>query len=432
MTDRGSLRARVTATAALLVLALLSVGGVVFVAVLDAQLTAGQHALAAEQAEVLADRIEAGTDAAGLLRDEESIVQVVRDGGIVAASEGAMEDVEGALPVDDGARVTIDDEPHIVATVDSDAGEVVVARSLEPVGEAVAATVGLLAVAIPLLDVLLGALVWVLVGRALRPVERLRADVAAIGPDDLSRRVAAPHGASELRELAATMNGLLGRVESAQQRERRFLADASHELRSPIATLQQHGEVAAAHPDATTLPDLADVVRAEASRLAELVDSMLVLARSGEAAAERREDVDLDDLVLSEATRLRAFGDVAVTVQVAPARISGDPAQLARVLRNLADNARRHARSAIRLELGVDGAAAVLRVDDDGSGIPASERQRVFERFVRLDEARSRDAGGAGLGLAIVAELVARHGGSVTAGDSPTGGARFEVRLPRA
>lgn len=431
MAERGSLRARVTAAASVVVLVLLVAGGALFVWLLDTRLVDGQHAAAADQAELLAERMDGGADPAALVRDDESIVQVLAGGRVVAASDGATEEVDGPLPASDGARVVIDDEPHIVAVeaVGRDR-VVVVARSLESVGEATAATAGLLAVAIPLLDLAVGALVWVLTGRALRPVDRMRAEVDAIHADDLSRRVEAPHGASELRRLASTMNRLLERVDASQQTQRRFVADASHELRSPIASLRQHAEVAVAHPEATSLGELADVVEAESARLAELVDAMLVLARSGEPVGARRDDVDLDDLALAEAARLRSLGGVDVAAEISPARVVGDASLLARVLRNLGDNARRHARGRIRIALATDGGDAVLRVEDDGVGIPEADRARVFERFVRLDEARSRDAGGAGLGLAIVAEVVRRHGGSVASTASELGGAAFLVRLP--
>jgi signal transduction histidine kinase len=227
------------------------------------------------------------------------------------------------------------------------------------------------------------------------------------------------------------MNRMLDRLERAHVRERRFVADASHELRSPIAAIRQHAEVALAHPElADGLPSVA---HAESLRMQSLVDDLLLLAQADEDRAElRRRPVDVDDLVLAEAHRLREAGTTDVDTRgVSAARVHGDPAALRRVLRNLVDNAVRHARRRVGLSLGERDGWAVLHVDDDGPGVPVADRSRVFERFVRLDDARpNTDGGTGGLGLAIVAEVVAAHGGAVELGDAPSGGARVTVRLP--
>ncbi|TPW77435.1 sensor histidine kinase [Schumannella soli] len=430
-----SLRARVTAAAAAVALVLLGGGAVGFALLLDARIVDAEHALAADQAETVADRL--GDDAAGAPPgdalaglDDDAIVQIVRDGRILAQTEEAAEQTGAPLPGGDGARVTIDDEPHVIAAEEEDGSTVLVARSIESAGEATSAAIALLLVAVPLATAVLAAIVWFVTGRALHPVDRLRAQVDAIDPSDLRARVATPGGAAELDRLTATMNALLERIDTAQTAQRRFVADASHELRSPIASLRQHAELAADYPQTTDLAQLAEVVDVESSRLNELVDALLVLARSGEQSATRREPVDLDDLVLAEASRLRALAGPEVSAEVAAARTLGDPALLARALRNLGDNARRHARGRIALSLTAERGTAVIRVDDDGAGIPPAERERVFDRFVRLDEARSRDAGGAGLGLAIVAEAARRHDGVALVAEAPSGGARLELRIP--
>jgi signal transduction histidine kinase len=192
--------------------------------------------------------------------------------------------------------------------------------------------------------------------------------------------------------------------------------------------------VALAHPDQTTTAEFAGTVLAEDLRIQRLVEDLLLLARADEhALVPHRRQVDLDDLVFNEARRLRDATDLRVDVgAVSAARVDGDPAALRRILRNLGDNAARHARTRVRFALDERDGLAVLAVDDDGPGIPQADRERVLERFVRLDDARARDAGGSGLGLAIVAELVTAHRGRISIAASTLGGAHVEVNLPRA
>ena len=229
------------------------------------------------------------------------------------------------------------------------------------------------------------------------------------------------------------MNRMLGRLEQAQVRQRRLVSDASHELRSPVAAIRQHAEVALAYPDRTTVGELAGTVLAEDLRLQRLAEDLLLLTRADEhTLALRRRPVDLDDLVFEEARRLRAATGLRVdTTAVSAGRVDGDAAGLRRVLRNLGDNAARHTAGRLALSLAERDGLVLLGVEDDGPGIPEADRERVFERFVRLDDARARDDGGSGLGLAIVAELVAAHGGTVSIDASSLGGARVEVVLPR-
>jgi signal transduction histidine kinase len=211
------------------------------------------------------------------------------------------------------------------------------------------------------------------------------------------------------------------------------VADASHELRSPLAVIRQHAEVALAHPERTDTAKLAGTVRAEGDRMHRLVEDLLLLARADEGTVSiRRQPVDLDDVVFDVAAGLRQSSPLRVdTTAVSAGRVAGDQSQLRRMVQNLADNAACHARATIGFVLREDAVGTTqLCVDDDGPGIADADRQRVFERFVRLDGARARDAGGSGLGLAIVAEIVAAHGGTVTVGTSPLGGARFEVAFP--
>jgi signal transduction histidine kinase len=310
---------------------------------------------------------------------------------------------------------------------------VLVARSAETVTETTAAVAGLLAVGLPLLLAVVAVTTWIAVGRAFAPVEAIRAEVDAISAAALHRRVQAPPADDEIGRLARTMNRMLDRLEQAQARQRRLVSDASHELRSPVAAIRQHAEVALAHPDRTTTAELASTVLAEDLRLQRLAEDLLLLTRADEhTLGLRRRPVDLDDLVFEEARRLRDTTGLRVdTTAVSAGRVDGDAAGLRRVLRNLGDNAARHAGARVAFSIAERDGMVCLRVDDDGPGIPEADRERVFERFVRLDDARARDGGGSGLGLAIVAELARAHGGAAAVAPSRLGGARVEVTLPR-
>jgi signal transduction histidine kinase len=448
---RGTVRVRITAAAVVVVGVAMVVGAVLLVSVLRETLTREVRAAARLRGQDVAAVLAANGSGSGpgpLAVDdaEELLIQVLDEGGrVVAASPGAGglapvarlrpgESAEVVVPA--GGPVEEDGVFLAVATgADTSRGRrtVVVVRSTETVAEATAAVSGLLAVGLPLLLMVVGATTWVLVGRALAPVEAIRAEVDAISGDALHRRVPDPPAGDEIGRLARTMNRMLGRLEQAQARQRRLVADASHELRSPVATIRQHAEVALAHPDRTTATELAATVLAEDLRLQRLAEDLLLLTRADEhTLALRRRPVDLDDLVFDEARRVRGATGLRVdTATVSAGRVDGDPAGLRRVLRNLGDNAARAAGGHLAFSVAEDDGVVRLTVDDDGPGIPEADRERVFERFVRLDDARARDDGGSGLGLAIVAELVAAHGGAVAITSSPLGGARFEVTLPR-
>jgi signal transduction histidine kinase len=294
------------------------------------------------------------------------------------------------------------------------------------------AAVGL-EIGLPALVLLVGATAWVLAGRALRPVEAVRAGAAEIARRALGQRVPEPPAPArdEVARLARTMNEMLERLEASAERERRFVADASHELRSPLAAIQAHLDVALAHPERADWVATANEISLEVQRMQRIVEDLMLLARAEESAgALRLGPVDLDELVLAEARRLRDRGRVEVDVsRVSGARIDGDRDRLNQVVRNLLVNAERHASRLVRIELGVAGDEAVLVVADDGPGIPAADRERVFERFTRLDEARSRGQGGTGLGLAIARQIVEAHGGTITVAEQDAG-ARLVVRLP--
>lgn len=425
-----SLRARITIIATSVVAIVMVVGSAVFYAVLSASIQAATERGAESRAEEIAAAVEAG--GLGTVTDLDDLVQIVdRSGSVVAASD---ETDDGRLPnVGSGSVGSYDGDPVLVVREDLDDGrELLLGVPVDDDAETLGTVAWLLAASTVLVAALVAAVTWWVVGRALRPVARIRAEVDDIGADRLDRRIEVPSSGDEIAALAGTMNRMLDRLDAGAAAQRRFVSDASHELRSPLATMRQHAELARVHPDATSVRELAEVVHGEGLRMQDLVDSLLLLARLDEHAPQRRDAVDLDDLALAEVSRLRAAGVTVEASGVGAARVAGDERMLGRLVRNLADNAARHAQSRVAIGVRVDGPRAVLTVDDDGTGVPETERERVFERFVRLDEARARDAGGSGLGLAIVHGVAEASGGSVAVTASPLGGARFTVVLPAA
>jgi signal transduction histidine kinase len=435
---RPGIRVRITVVAASVVALALALGAAGFWFTLSTTLHAQVEAAAAQDAEAFAEQVDtAGPESLPDIDDERFWQVIDRDSGAVVAASDAAEDL-GALADREGdvpelIRLDPEEAPFAVAVERVGGDWVVVAgRSTEEI-ESTLGTVGLLlAVSVPIVVGVVALTTWIAVGRSLAPVERMRRQVEQMSASDLSARVDEPETRDEIGRLAHTMNGMLARLEESQIAQRRFVSDASHELKSPLASLRQYAEVARAHPDRISAEELSDAVLDEGARLERLVQGMLVLTRADEGGlALSVTDVDLDDLLLAEATRLRALGAVSVEVTgVHPARVRGDLGLLRQVTRNLADNAARHARGRVVFSATQTASGAQLSIEDDGAGIADADRDRVFERFVRLDEARARDAGGSGLGLAIVREIVRAHGGDVRVDAGGLGGARFVVSLP--
>jgi signal transduction histidine kinase len=460
---RPGVRVVTALAAALSVAAVLVVAGAALVLLTDRLLRSSLQETATQQAEVVAQRVAANFEddvkqnAVDATAERGDLVQVVRDydpegdGDIQVLGSSnplwslgriaTMMPEPGEVEVDpstwvthrDGIKQTdpkVTEEVLVVAYGVSVKGRdlvVYAAQPLEDVHEAVETVFHLVLVGIPLLVLVTGGVTYLAAGRALRPVEAIRAQVAATD-GDLSVRVPVPPAHDEVGRLAETMNAMLGRLQAAQAVQRRFVADASHELRSPLATVATGLELLARDGAAHDRAETVAALRGETERLNQLVDALLLLARADERGLRpRRDDVDLDEVVEAERLRPALAG---LRVDAEPVRVVGDRGQLARVVRNLVDNACRHARSTVLVTVRRDGRHAVLDVTDDGPGVPVAERARVFQRFVRLDDARARAEGGAGLGLAIVAEVVAAHGGTVAALDGPLGGALFRVRLP--
>ena len=377
--------------------------------------------------------------------DDDALVQVIDANGTVVA---ASENIDGEGPI---ATVTGEAVGQVVTTrslptgdgslrlvsrgVETDHGKFTIyaAASLEQVTEAVAVLSATLFVGVPLLAALVGVTVWILIGRSLRSVEEIRSQVSSIGDRELDRRVPVPDTDDEIANLATTMNEMLERLQDSSNQQRRFVADASHELRSPLATIRSELEVYQMHPVSEGWPRVADTVLQEALRMQRLIDDLLLLAKSDAAGLSvPGTAVDLDDLVFDQVERLKSLTAITFdTRKVSGAQIVGDRAALERLVRNLIENAARYAITIIDITLSENDQRATLIIEDDGSGIAEGDRVRVFDRFTRLDEARDRDHGGTGLGLAIVAEIVERHGGTVEVDQSSAGGALFRVDLPR-
>jgi signal transduction histidine kinase len=446
----ASIRARLTAAAC--VAGALLVGAAVILTVLRHTLDENLDDAAVQRAKDVALQVRNGTlDTPLAVHGDEDAFIEVRDakGRAVARTSNLKQDVPIARfrPEDDDPEIRTqkipvrgeEDDFRIVGLnaqgTAYGAVTIYVVASLDRVKETAMAVRHLLWWGVPLLVALVGAIAWFVVGRALRPVESMRTEVAEITAQDLGRRVPVPTARDEIGRLATTMNDMLDRLQQSAERERRFVADASHELQSPLASSRADLEVALAHPESTEWEETARAVVADNERMTRLVGDLLFLAQSDDNGAPRarRSLVDLDDVVREEVSRLRAPEGLIVDVSgVRPAEVRGDADQLARVVRNLLENASRYARSAITVTVSTNGTGRTeLAVADDGPGVPADQRDRIFERFARLDDSRSRATGGTGLGLAIAREIVESHRGTIDL-DRTAPGARFVVDFPAA
>ena len=451
---RLGVRASATALATAVVASALIVGGLLLVVLVHRSLVSGLDATANTQARNVAalagiGRLPATVATTG---DESAIVQVIDHAGDVVSASGNVTgnpavlaapptrraatavNITGLPIADSGQSFRLVAEPVDLPT---GPGWVYVANSLGQVHASVTRVTTLLAVGSPLLLIVVAAATWQAVGRALRPVEQIRRSAAAIGSKGLGQRVPVPPSRDEIARLAVSMNEMLARLQDADVRQRQFVGDASHELRSPLAALQAQVDVALTRRDAGPDRVVLRQVQDQAQRMGVLIDDLLFLARADERVERHLpgEPVDLDELLLTEVGRLRALGGPGVElVSFAAARTTGSARDLARMLRNLGDNAAAHAHHAVAYSLRRDHDQAVIAVIDDGPGIPPADRDRVFDRFVRLDQARarSRTVGGTGLGLAIAHQIVQAHGGEIVATDRDDGeaGAAFIVRLP--
>lgn len=449
-----SVRARTTllATAVVAVVLVAAVAGLA--TAVERTLTSRLQARGAALVDAVVDRLEAGTappaalegalrstGSSGTAGDVPTYVAILdREGHPVFGSgfftmPGMMEDGEGvttAGPPWGPTSVRVGSSNLTVAQrsieVNGDLLLVVAASPLAEVVRSVEAIIRTSMVGVPLLIVLVGTVTWTAMGRTLRPIERIRTEVEELSSQTLDRRVPVPASDDEVARLADTMNLMLARLEAASARQREFVSDASHELRSPVASIRAELEVALAHPTASSLQDVVTAVLNATGRIERIIADLLLLARIDEDAAPATETVDIGRLT-RQAARLV---EVAVDVQANDGLlVTGNENELASVMRNLLDNADRHAAASITVAATARDDTVIITVDDDGPGIPPADRERVFQRFTRLESARSRSDGGVGLGLAVVDRVVRHHNGSVEVTDSPAGGARFQVVLPR-
>ncbi|MCW6005152.1 HAMP domain-containing protein [Micromonospora sp. CPCC 205371] len=441
---RISLRARLMFIGVAGLAAGLVVGGVVLVGALGIALQRTADTEARQSAEGVARLVNEKEVPEPLPVVGDVRVQVVdAEGRVLAASIGADRLVAvlyrdelpkaraGETLLIPGERLGIEGPVRVVGEPAGDGGTqtVLVARSMADLTRSVKLLRTTLMVAFPLLLVVLAAVAWHVVGLTLRPVEALRAGAEEITGGARPGQLPVPDSHDEIHRLAVTLNGMLDRLEAARVRQRAFVADAAHELRSPLTNMRTQLEVAQRLGDRTEWADVGEDLLADIHRLSRLVDDLLLLARSddgGARAARAATPVELGELVATVAERYPA---VDVTRPECPLWTVGEPDALARVVSNLLDNAVRHTNTRVSIGVTANGQYQLITVTDDGPGIPLADRERVFDRFTRLDDARARDAGGSGLGLAIARELTRRHGGTVVLKDAAPG-VRAELRLP--
>ncbi|MEV6162489.1 ATP-binding protein [Streptomyces sp. NPDC052052] len=444
--SRRSLRLRLTAAAALVIAAGLAGASVLLVTWLHASLISGLDQTAVQRAQIVASEVSSGelTPELPVTDHGDVAVQVVDSAGHVRASSANLRGRPRvfAFPASRSAAPrphTVHDIPlgesgtwravGVPVSAPHEHMTVYVALPTESVDHGLAQLGVGLASAVPVVVALLTAVVWLLTGRALRPVDVMRAQTAEITASDLSRRLYVPPADDALGRLARTFNDLLARLDTATRRQRTFIADAAHELRNPLSTLRTRLDVAVQHPDSTDWQNLAPGLLRETERLTGLVDDLLRLARLDARPRLRTRPVDLDEIVFAEVREARRHTRIGIDQRgVGAARVEGDEGALTRVVRNLLDNALRYARSRVDVSLCLLDGTAQLIVADDGPGIPEADRERVFGRFTRLDDARSRGTGGSGLGLAIVRDIVTAHHGSVHVEDNRPG-ARLVILL---
>ena len=439
-----TVRARITALATAAAALVLAIAAVTLVSVLRDQLTEQRDTALRARAVELADAAAEGP-LPGVVApvSEDGMVQVVSADGRVLAASPNLAAARGPVadPASRAADLSVATFPapddseteeyrvwRLARATDAGVVTVFVGSSLESVSEATGALRTALLVGIPVMLVLLALGTWYVVGRSLSRVERVRREVDDIGEEELSRRLE-PGPPDEVGRLVRTMNAMLARLEDSSRRQRDFVADASHELQSPLTAFRTQLEVAKVHPDRTDWPEVADDLLEDTDRMERLVRDLLVLA-AGHDVLPADQAVDLADVAREEVARAPCQAVVVDLVGDDPAPVRGDPEQLGRVVRNLLDNAREHARSRVRVHVATAAADSRVEVADDGPGVPPEDAARIFDRFHRGDPARSRSGRGTGLGLAIARSLARAHGGDVVL-EASDAGARFVLRVPR-
>ncbi len=465
------MRARITAAATVVVVVALAILGVAITLIVESNLIGAARSAAAAQARSIAALAHAGQVAPVLQVDglNSTYAQVVRrDGTVVAASP----QLAGFGPIDPAAVRATTHESHTatitrhgesedveMATVPTSTPDgpvvVIAAVSLDHAHDTLGVLIGGLFTGLGIATVIAAAVTYLVVTRALKPVESIRNEVDRITSTDLARRVPVPETRDEIAHLAQTMNTMLDRLDAAAKQQRRFIADAAHEIRSPLASLRAQLDVALAHPEVTEPSQLVRDLADETARLQALTEDLLLLVRlDADTGTEAHlATIDFADLVRG---RVAAHQRNSVRLETSlqdGVLVLGQEIALRRLVDNLLDNAYRHADSTVMVTLMTSGedsavtgppreqatggdmpvrsASVRLTIRNDGPGIPDADRERIFDRFVRLDDARDRDSGGTGLGLAIARDIVRLHRGAVAV-DDVADGASFTVTVPRA
>lgn len=338
--------------------------------------------------------------------------------------------LSGSAVVISGSRAGLAGPLRAVAEPAGPGGSQVTVVVAQQVGDVEAGT-GILRTALlisaPLLLAVLALIAWYVIGRTLRPVELLRQGAERISGSGRAERLPVPRSDDEIAALAVTLNRMLDRLTAARARQGSFVADAAHELRSPLASIRVQLEVAQRIGDSGSLTD--DLM-IDIERLSALVEDLLLLARADADTRGPANPIDFDaQELLAEMAAGRSGGRVPVDTEAGPpVTVNADRNEIRRAVANLVDNAVRHADAGVLVRVSATAETATIQVIDDGPGIDPVDRQRVFQRFTRLDDARDRDGGGSGLGLAIVAEVVRRANGTVELAES-RGGKGLEARI---
>lgn len=448
---RHGLRWQSTVVAMAVVAVAMLTGGLLLLLTLKSALVSGTDSLLRTRVQDVAvmmqghDAEEAILAVAGTV-NKDPLVQIIDETGtVIGASEPrllkaplsslrpAAEQIAPDNVSAPGILGDADERYLVVLGVDDEGSKywVLAGRTIQPQSDTVRIVTGFLVVAMPLLLGVVGLSVHFLVGRSLRQVDTIRSQVSHIDAGRLGERVDVPGTRDELQALAATMNSMLDRIETADQRQRQFVSNASHELRSPLTTIRTGLDISIADASGETWRGMQPILAEETQRLQGLVEDLLTLSKADdEGLAVSREDVDLDDVLATELRRVNATSKHRIVADLVPAKIAGDPLRLSQAFRNVLDNADRHAAGTIAVKLSVMVQTVVVTIDDDGTPVPVADRERIFGRFVRLDESRSRHQGGSGLGLAIARGIVEAHDGRVIATETSQGWCRFEVSFP--
>ena len=444
--QRLSLRTRMLFISSAAVAIVMAVGGILLLSLLRAELIDTADDSGEDTADSVAELARAGTLPPVLAATEEvaTAVQVVQAGEVISATSNAVgtrtfirgELRPGVERVYDRRFLPFDEDgPFRVIAVGTETptgdATVIVAVDVEDVHEVIAVASQMGTAGLAALIIILAGVFWVVIGRTLAPVSAIRDRAEAITGSGLHQRVPEPLRHDEIADLARTINAMLARLEDSAKRQEAFVADAAHELRSPIASLQARLETALLNSEADSDDVLTRDLLRETTRMGRLVDHLLLLARSdaGTISIEKM-PVDLEEVVRESVASVDTSAVPITANAVEPVQVLGQAALLEHVVTNLLDNAGRYAESSIDVSLHANSTNAILTVDDDGPGIPEHLRSSVLERWVRVDESRERGTGGAGLGLAIVSEIVHVHEGEIEITESPAGGARVQVLLP--